>query len=91
MAQFKQWFEQDFSQKIEIRHCESIMFTGDDESAVVGVRLYDNGVAYSGGGTVTGAVKRIDGGLVALFMPLTGNYADKLCCWDGTNIKVLTQ
>ena len=30
MAQYKQWFEQDFTQKIEIRHCESVMFAGDD-------------------------------------------------------------
>ena len=26
-----------------------------------------------------------------LFMPLSGPYADKLCCWDGTEIKLLTQ
>jgi len=75
MAQFKQWFEQDFTEKIEIRHCESIMFTGDDQGAVVGVRLYDDGTPYSGGGTVSGAVKRSDGGLVALTGTLSGNAA----------------
>ena len=75
MAQFKQWFEQDFTDKIEIRHCESVMFTGDDKGALVGVRLFDNGAAYSGGGTVTGAVKRSDGGLVALTGTLSGNAA----------------
>ena len=75
MAQFKQWFSQDFSEDIVVRHCESVMFTGDDKGAVVGVRLYDNGAAYSGGGTVTGAVKRIDSGLVALTGTLSGNAA----------------
>lgn len=75
MAQFKQWFDQDFNEKIEIHHCESVMFTGDDQGALVGVRLFDNGVAYSGGGTVTGAVKRSDGGRVALTGTLSGNAA----------------
>lgn len=75
MAQFQQWFEQDFTHKIEIRHCESVMFTGDDKGAVVGVRLYDNGAAYSGGGAVTGAVVRSDGGRVVLTGTLSGNAA----------------
>lgn len=75
MAQFKQWFEQDFTEKIEIQHCESVMFTGDDKGALVCVRLFDNGEAYSGGGTVSGAVKRSDGGLVALTGTLSGNAA----------------
>lgn len=75
MAQFKQWFEQDFTKPIEIRHCESVMFTGDDEGAIVGVRLYDDGTPYSSGGVVTGAVKRSDGGVVALTGTLSGNAA----------------
>jgi hypothetical protein len=75
MAQFKQWFYQDLTENIVVRHCESVMFTGDDKGAVVGVRLYDNGVAYSGGGTVSGAVKRYDGGLVALTGTLSDNAA----------------
>lgn len=75
MAQFKQWFEQDFMRPIKVQHCESVMFTGDDKGALVGVRLFDNGVAYSGGGTVTGAVKRSDSGLVALTGAISGNAA----------------
>lgn len=75
MAQFKQWFEQDFTEEITVRHCESVMFTGDDNGAVVGVYLYENGAPYSAGGTVTGAVKRSDGGLVALTGTLSGNAA----------------
>lgn len=75
MAQYKQWFEQDFTEKIEIRHCESVMFTGDDQGTIVGVYLYENGTPYSGGGTVSGAVKRSDGGLVAMTGALSGNAA----------------
>ena len=75
MAQFEQWFDQDFTEKIEIRHCESVMFTGDDNGVVVGVLLFNGGAAYSGGGTVSGAVKRSDGGLVALTGTLSGNAA----------------
>ena len=75
MVQFKQWFTQDFTEKIEIQHCESVMFTGDDKGSVVGVYLFNDGEAYSGGGTVSGAVKRSDGGLVALTGTLAGNAA----------------
>lgn len=75
MAQFEQWFAQDFRKPIFIRHCESVMFTGDDKGAIVGVRLYNNETPYSGGGTVTGAVKRSDGGLVPLTGTLSGNAA----------------
>ena len=75
MAQFKQWFEQDFTEKIEIRHCESVMFTGDDQGTIVGVYLYDNGTPYSSGGTVMGYVKRSDGGVVVLTGAISGNAA----------------
>ena len=75
MAQFKQWFTQDLTESIVVRHCESVMFTGDDQGAIVGVRLYENGTPYSGGGAVTGAVKRLDGGRVMLTGTLSGNAA----------------
>ena len=75
MAQFKQWFTQDLTESIVVQHCESVMFTGDDNGAVVGVRLFDGGSAYSSGGTVSGAVKRSDGGLVPLTGTLSGNAA----------------
>lgn len=73
MAQFEQWFDQDFTEKIEIRHCESVMFTGDDKGAVVGVHLFNGGAAYSGGGTVSGKVIRSDGAEVALTGTISGN------------------
>lgn len=73
MAQFEHWFDQDFTEKIEIRHCESVMFTGDDKGAVVGVHLFNNGTPYSGGGTVSGKVIRSDGAEVALTGTISGN------------------
>lgn len=75
MAQFEQWFAQDFTEKIEIRHCESVMFSGDDKGAVVGVRLFNGGAEYAGGGTVSGKVIRSDGAEVALTGTISGNAA----------------
>ena len=75
MAQFEKWFTQDLTQNIELRHCESIVFTNDNLSNVVGVNLFVNGVEYSGGGTVTASVVRSDGATVALSGTLDGNKA----------------
>lgn len=75
MAQFEQWFDQDFTEKIEIRHCESVMFSGDDQGAVVGVHLFNGGAEYAGGGTVSGKVIRSDGAEVALPGTISGNAA----------------
>ena len=75
MAQFEQWFSQDFTDDIIIRHRENVMFSGDDKGAIVGVRLFAGGTAYSGGGTVTGFVKRSDGGVVVVNGTLSGNSA----------------
>jgi hypothetical protein len=75
MAQFEKWFTQDLTQNIELRHCESIVFTNDSLSNVVGVNLFVNGVEYSGGGTVTASVVRSDGATVALSGTLDGNKA----------------
>ena len=75
MAQFEKWFTQDLTQNIELRHCESIVFTNDNLSNVVGVNLFVNGAEYSGGGTVTASVVRSDGATVALAGTLDGNKA----------------
>ena len=73
MAQFEQWFNQDLTEKIEIRHCESVMFSGDDKGVVVGVHLFNGGAEYAGGGTVSGKVIRSDGAEVALTGAISGN------------------
>jgi len=73
MAQFEQWFSQDLTEKIEIRHCESVMFSGDDKGVVVGVHLFNGGAEYAGGGTVSGKVIRSDGAEVALTGTISGN------------------
>ena len=40
MAQFERWFTQDLNEKLEIRHCETVVFSADNLSAIVGVALY---------------------------------------------------
>lgn len=75
MAQFEKWFTQDLTQPVEIRHCESIVFTGDNLSNLVGVNLYVNGEPYSGGGVVKGNVLLSNGVTVPLTGTLDGNKA----------------
>lgn len=75
MAQFEKWFTQDLTQPVEIRHCESIVFTGDNLSNLVGVNLYVDGEPYSGGGVVKGNVLLPNGVTVPLTGTLDGNKA----------------
>lgn len=75
MAQFEKWFTQDLTQPVEIRHCESIVFTGDNLSNLVGVNLYVDGEPYSGGGVVKGNVLLSNGVTVPLTGTLDGNKA----------------
>lgn len=56
MAQFKRIFYQDLTKRRIIRHCEDVVFSGDNLSDKIGVYLYDNGEPYAGGGTVSGTV-----------------------------------
>ena len=75
MAQFEKWFTQDLTQPVEIRHCESVVFTGDNLSNLVGVNLYVDGEPYSGGGVVKGNVLLSNGVTVPLTGTLDGNKA----------------
>ena len=52
MARFEKWFTQDLSQRMETRHCESIVFTADNLSVLIGVNLFDNGTAADQTGSV---------------------------------------
>ena len=75
MAQFENNFVQDLQQDIKIRQCGTIVFNADNLSNVVSVELYNGEEAYSGGGTVVGAVVCPDGATVALDGTLSGNKA----------------
>ena len=56
MAQFEKHFVQDLTQDIKVRQCDTIVFNADNLSNVVSVALYNGEEAYTGGGTVAGAV-----------------------------------
>jgi len=75
MAQFEKHFVQDLTQDIKVRQCDTIVFNADNLSNVVSVALYNGEEAYTGGGTVVGAVVCPDGATVALDGTLSGNVA----------------
>ena len=74
MAQFERWFTQDLAQKIETRHCETVVFSADNLSVVVGVSMYDGGEAadQTGASAVCYAI-RADGNTVEFAGEIDGN------------------
>lgn len=70
---FERWFEQDLTKKVGIQHAESLAFSGNNESNVVGVYVYKDGVPAELAGTVSGTVIRPDGMTVPLTGTLDGN------------------
>lgn len=76
MAEFEAWFDQDLTQKIVVRHQESVTFTGDAASNMIGVRVFRYGEPVDlTGATVTGNVIRSDGATVTLTGTAAGNEA----------------
>lgn len=70
---FERWFEQDLTKKVGIQHAESVAFSGNNESNIVGVYVYKDGAPAVLNGTVTGTVIRPDGMTVPLTGTLSGN------------------
>lgn len=70
---FERWFEQDLTKKVGIQHAESLAFSGNNASNVVGVYVYKDGAPAELAGTVTGTVIRPDGMTVPLTGTLSGN------------------
>lgn len=60
-AQDKVTFKQDLTEPVKIRHYEGVVFTGDDCGNIIKVALFDGGVPYSGGGTVSATAILADG------------------------------
>lgn len=73
MNQFEQWFDQDLTQQITVRHRESIMFSADNDATVIGVRLYKDGEPATPGSSCTCTVIRSDGGSVSFAGSVSGN------------------
>ncbi len=70
---FERWFEQDLTKKVGIQHAESLAFSGNNASNVVGVYVYKDGAPAELAGIVTGTVIRPDGMTVPLTGTLSGN------------------
>ena len=76
MAMFEQWFEQDLAEKVEVRHCEGVVFTGDAESNLVGVRVFKRGEPFQDDTLTVGAsIIRADGTTVEADGTLSYNSA----------------
>lgn len=76
MAVFEKWFTQDLTDekdKRQVRHCEDVVFSGDNLSNLVGVYLFEDGEPYSGGGTVSANVILSNGTTVPLTGTISGN------------------
>lgn len=73
-AQDKVTFKQDLTEPVKIRHYEGVVFTGDDCGNIIKVALFDGGVPYSGGGTVSATAVLADGTTFPLTQgSITGN------------------
>lgn len=65
-AQVKVTFTQDLTAPVKIRHYDGMAFTGDDSGNVINVELFNAGVPYSEGGTVSATAILADGSTYAL-------------------------
>ena len=74
-AQFQNRFVQDLTEPLRIRQGGLVVFNADNDSNVVSVDLFVDGVPYADGGNVAGACICPDGATVALTGSLSGNNA----------------
>ena len=72
-AVFEKTFFQNLQGNLIIRYCPEIVFSKDNLSNEITVKLYNGESEYSGGGTVSATVIRADGRTVPLTGTLTGN------------------
>lgn len=70
---FQKYFVQDLKQPVIAHYCGDLMFTGDALCDTITVSLFDDGVAYSVGGTVACKVIRADGETVPVTGTSSGN------------------
>lgn len=76
MAYIETWVKQEMTKPVKVQYLGGNLFSQDSQGNLLGVELYKDGVAYSGGGTVSGTVIRADGGTIAVDTgSITGNKA----------------
>lgn len=74
-AVFEKTFIQDLTGRLIIRYCPEIVFSKDNLSNQINVKLYVGPNEYAGGGTVTATVIRSDGNTVPISGSISGNVA----------------
>lgn len=75
MAQNETWLSHDLMNPVKVQYLDGNLFSMDNAGNLIGVTLTKDGVAYSGGGSVSANVIRADGGTVAVSGALSGNVA----------------
>ena len=73
MDKFERWYTQDLNQKVQPTFDLSCMFTGDNESALIGVHVTKGGSPATLSGTVSATVIRSNGTTVPLTGTLSGS------------------
>ena len=73
MQTFEQWFEQDLSAPVITRHCEGLVFSADNLSNTIGVKVYQDTQPVTVTGSVACTVIRQDGGTVTISGTSSGN------------------
>ena len=75
MAQNETWLTHDLMNPVKVQYLAGNLFSMDNAGNLIGVTITKDGVAYSGGGSVSANVIRADGGTVAVSGALSGNVA----------------
>jgi len=78
MAVIETWFEQDLQKAVQVQHLDGSLFSNNANGNRIGVVVYNNGVAASLSGTVSGYAVLPDGTTVPCTGSLSGNRASVL-------------
>ena len=75
MARIESWFAQDLKKPVKVHYLDGNVFSVDNKGNLVGVEVFDNGIAANLSGTVSGTVIRPDGATVGVSGTLSSNKA----------------
>ena len=66
MARLETWLKQDLKRPLKVQYLGGNLFSQDNQANLIGVEVFDEGVAATLGGSVSASVIRADGGTVAV-------------------------
>lgn len=72
-AVFQKTVEQDLHKPLKIQYCADTVFTKDNTGNLINVLLFEDGVPYNGGGTVSATAIRADGATESWAGTISGN------------------